>query len=278
MIITPEPEFLDLTGKEYNRCFVAYLDILGFKSKVINSDNPEVLESLLRRFFKSLKYYGGVDESKTQQSPPVRFTWNSDSILIYTEDNTLEKFINISSVIAFFIMGTMDYIPFPVRGALSQGDFYCDSVGNIYFGKAMLDAIEWEAKQEWSGVILTPDCSNFVKTKNYHPPPLEMTIYRGDDRHREKVTGPLLVEYDVPIKKEINRSIRGCNLTITREENQKLFCINWTVASRDINESKIRKSFLSLSGKINNYSLEKKILNTYNFYRHCKTFEDKIGI
>ena len=237
-------EYVDPGVKQYKRCFVGYLDILGFKNKCLKSDYPELLDYYLRILFKNIKTCCGMNKIRTFDSLPVKFAWVSDSILLYTDGNSADDFRIISNIIAGFMMGNLKKGPFPIRGALSEGDFYCDSKRSIYFGKAMIEAIACEKKQNWAGVTLTPSCVSCAKLKGNLSGIRKISIDRGINSPLLEISGPLLIEYEVPVKGEAS--------------GKRYVCINWTVACTIKNREELRKVFLSLGESIVDPSVEEK--------------------
>jgi len=258
-------QYLSAGIKEYRKCFVGYLDILGFKEAVLKSDNPDTLLFHLNRLFRHIEISCRLKKFKNLDSLPVQFIWMSDSILFYTEDNSIEKFKYISNIIAGFIRNTIESGPFLYRGALSHGDFYFDPKLNLYFGPAMIDAIDWEKKQNWSGVMLTPDCSDFTKKNHYDSLEAKFKVDRGSDYKLLEISGPLLVEYDVPLKESL--------------PSKRSLCLNWTVAARtDFRASKLGDALASAESGIERQSIEEKVDNTLGFLKYCKQFEKRIEI
>ncbi|HUV02446.1 MAG TPA: hypothetical protein VMW67_03215 [Desulfobacteria bacterium] len=49
-----------------------------------------------------------------------------------------------------------------LRGAVSLGEFYVDIENSIYFGKALLDAVELEGFQQWIGCSLCDNLDSLV--------------------------------------------------------------------------------------------------------------------
>jgi hypothetical protein len=163
-------------SKDYTDCYVAFLDILGFK-RIASVNSHEHLKSVYRNFsetiFHSLsngKYVLWSDGKTESLGPDIRrATVNSllvsDSIVIWTDDNTAAAFCDIVRAVRSLLAFSMiDGIP--LRGAISVGAL--TSVLNQWptknhnfqhslFGKAIVDAAEAEKNQEWSGCEITKD-------------------------------------------------------------------------------------------------------------------------
>ena len=65
----------------------------------------------------------------------------SDSIFIFSKDNTKESLVLMISVIQTLIEKTLSRrIPFYFKGALAHGKISVDEENQIYFGQALIDA------------------------------------------------------------------------------------------------------------------------------------------
>jgi hypothetical protein len=77
----------------------------------------------------------------------------------------------------------------PVTGALAIGDFYADKAKNIYIGEALIDAHDYTEKQDWIGLVLTPN----TRTK----------LEKGGHDLFSFADGLGFREYNVPIKRRV---------------------------------------------------------------------------
>lgn len=50
---------------------------------------------------------------------------------------------------------------FPLRGAIGGGDFYKD--GDIMISSGLIDAAQYERKQDWLGAVITPKALNIIE-------------------------------------------------------------------------------------------------------------------
>ncbi|MGA2464389.1 MAG: hypothetical protein ABSH06_08565 [Thermodesulfobacteriota bacterium] len=289
--------------QEYKKCFVGYVDVLGFTKKVLRSDNPETLSESFNFLLESIGRSCGLEtDFKNQDSLSVKFIWMSDNLLFYTEDNSVQKFKDISNIIADLLMITIEGGPFLYRGALSHGDFYFDREWNLYFGPAMIDAIQWEKKQNWVGVMLTPNCSDFIKKNNYDSLVRRIRVDRGIGTKLIEISGPLVIEHAVPLKKEeckvpvkrgfgywLSRSLSlgshsfrkaahriGKAFLLSQPILEKPLCINWTVNTiADKVEPSMREVLSSLECETDQESIKEKVNNTIKFHKYCKQFEKR---
>jgi hypothetical protein len=81
--------------------------------------------------------------------------WASDSFVFFTRDNSVGSFIGLlQSAGHFFTELTQDR--WPLRGAISYGEFYADTERSIFVGPVLIDACEYAGKLEMIGLVLTP--------------------------------------------------------------------------------------------------------------------------
>lgn len=147
----------------HGNCWVAYLDILGFKNMLEESRMTVSKASAGRRpmhldlFVKN--HYGDVLDAIQRGNEwcrdMVSIAWFSDSFILFSHDDTLKSFgATIYSAGAFF--GEAVCREMPLRGALSFGEFYADVEKGIFLGLALIDAYEYAEAQDWIGLVITP--------------------------------------------------------------------------------------------------------------------------
>ena len=245
-------------SQSYKKCFLSYVDLLGFKKMVQEQEDASDIVSMLESRFNEISMLSGSSRIDSK----MRAILISDTFLLYTEDDSLESFQQLIAASAHFVsmsitncMGsklekdsteTLSFARLSTlfRGAISYGDFYADEKTRIFFGKSYNDAHDWEKKLEWIGIMLTPNCSDFVKSK-------------GWQKYKH-----FLVEYDVPIKKTIYKEDGTHKI---ERSIKKSLCVNWT------------KDFLDDLIKINPTFYERaeqkyreKYKNTYDFIIFCE--------
>ncbi len=135
-------------------CWVAYLDLLGFKEYVLSFDSPtnpncygvfvEVIYDKILECLKNLDLH-----------PRIFTTWFSDTFLAYTLDDSYESFISIAWG-SLYTCAELVVGHHPVRGALGTGLLYAEQKKNIFVGSALIDAYKYGEKQNWIGFAVTP--------------------------------------------------------------------------------------------------------------------------
>ena len=263
-------------SKDYTDCYVAFLDVLGFK-RIASVQSHQHLKSVYQSFsetiFHSLsngKYVLSSDGKTESLGPDIRqATVNSllvsDSIVIWTDDNTAAAFCDIVRAVRNLLAFSMiDGIP--LRGAIANGAL--TSVLNQWptknhnfqhslFGKAIIDAAEAEKKQEWSGCEITKDA---------------IAAYRRNCSEGELViNNGLILVYPVP-RKEAEMETEG-------------YVINWANHPQAGIDSKTVANAFAPPFDPNTVEWEKfrkdewpkvkrKLEKTLNFFQHVKTLKN----
>jgi len=146
---------------------VAVCDILGFRSLVLTRPLQELLHGELALFRKLVSF--SVKHGDMPPLPPelhdmrsqnrVGFAWFSDTVLIYSRDDTDISCRNVIETVAWLLFSTMFTLT-KVRAGIAYGEFTADSVNEAYFGRAIIEAYELEQAQEWAGAALTQAASD----------------------------------------------------------------------------------------------------------------------
>lgn len=130
----------------YKKCFVACLDILGFKNFIDTHNATEITDSL-GRLIELSKILTGARHSNPE--PKIHPLLMSDTLLLFSEKHDEKSFNYITNIVANTICCGMNLsitnIPrMRFRGAISWGDFYYDDKESIFFGPAFNDAVYWK--------------------------------------------------------------------------------------------------------------------------------------
>lgn len=142
-------------------CWVAYFDILGFKNKVseaVSGSTGIDLKTFVQEYYWDIIYRM---KAKQKYWPgKVGICWASDSFVFYTYDGSLESFNCILQETEHFFIETLDIMP--LRGALGVGEMYIDKKNNIFVGPGYMDAYKYAEKQDWLGMVLTPNATAYL--------------------------------------------------------------------------------------------------------------------
>ncbi len=128
------------------RRWLGYFDLLGAK-RLIESDD---FINIFLTYSEAVTTFREISSCR-QKVCHVCF---SDSFIVYAEDDSNESFWAIEGVSSQFCHDLL-IAEIPVRGAISCDNFYADGA-NHFFGRALIQAVEYGEDQDWVGLILCP--------------------------------------------------------------------------------------------------------------------------
>jgi len=149
-----------LLEKSYSDSIVIYLDVLGFRDKVLKSISDK---ELIYQIYEYLTTISSASQKKRRLRQAYGESWESivrnikvnifsDNILISYSGFSFSALKYILHVICRYMFTTFDYGWF-LRGAIVFGPSYQDK--NIVFGPAMNKAYEMESRHaDWPRIIL----------------------------------------------------------------------------------------------------------------------------
>lgn len=233
-------------------CWVAYFDILGFKNEIrLHTGHLDV--------FAKIQYEEIINHIDVKSKKPIDFiaqkydcSWFSDSFLFYSSDDSIDSYLTIHLVAtSFFHYMTIDK-KWPLKGALTVGDFYADKAKNIYLGEALINAHDYVEKQDWIGLVLTPKAHEKLVEKS-KTNSLNLSSF---------VNGLGFKEYNVPIKRKTSTNgIESIELG-----HEKLFAHQYKVgdSSRVLIVDWMKSECQYKDGQKTEY--KRKYENTLRFY------------
>ena len=188
---------------------IAVCDILGF-SKLFDDEKNSLdiitdryvgylKRSLMHTIYKDFFPDNIPTLEKVRRNSDIGIAWFSDTILLYTKEDTNEQCKTLLQNIGWLIFENMStpHNATRLRVGISYGEAFIDEKNETFLGKPIVEAYKLENKQKWSGGALTKKAEerfgNYLASLN----PVESWV----------------VPYDVPV---------GDNTT------EKLLAINWT--------------------------------------------------
>lgn len=141
---------MNVTNKpKLKNYYIAYFDILGYKSFFIDeNDHQKLLQDILN-IVRDVKEY--MEQMKNYLIENVKYRAFSDNFIFYFEENEQDNFsdFNALSTLAFLMSNIQKKIlakyGILVRGAITKGEFYADD--SIVFGNGLIRAVEIEAEK-----------------------------------------------------------------------------------------------------------------------------------
>lgn len=141
-------------SKQYTNCYIAFLDILGFKELIKTRTCDELCEIFTTKMKKHIgAVYKGTDEILSMDNVKVKVM--SDSICFFIDSSVRNALFGLTITCATFQNELMKMSP-PIlcRGAIVKGDLFWD--GDVIFGSGFVDAYLMEEKNaKFPRIIMT---------------------------------------------------------------------------------------------------------------------------
>lgn len=142
--------------------FVLYLDIMGFKERVKNTDILDLKKSLQDFKDKNIKLKPLLESSNKQGKRIfMKMVQFSDSIVVAAKGSS-EGDLNRITKAAVILMHIAFETGFALRGVISCGKMVFDEVNQLFFGNALVDAYLLEQEMCCYGVIFHATSEDIV--------------------------------------------------------------------------------------------------------------------
>lgn len=231
--------------KEYRECYVAFIDILGFKKLIEEScfeDVYSIFQSVLN--FEPHPLLKNADVYNN-----ICYTVMSDSIIVYIDASIVDGFIALTDVCSQIQMKlSRNNPPIFVRGGIAKGTLYHQN--NILFGTGLTKAYILESTAAiYPRIIFTEELRNqaLENTKKFYVFDYNSMYYKKDDDELYYINFLHIFNYIPSIApKSVEESMR-----INNEYFHGLRDYVNGVLGKEIDQS-IRKKYLWLKRKIKN--------------------------
>jgi len=133
--------------------FVVFLDLLGFKDLVMRSSHDEIYKMLIyitdkRKIVEEIKDSDELEKSDVELYS-VTF---SDSIVIFSKNDSVSHFEIISSVTSYFFAKLIEK-SIPIKGAIAYGEISINKSSQIFFGQPIIDSFLLEEDLSYMGIV-----------------------------------------------------------------------------------------------------------------------------
>lgn len=125
--------------KEYKNCYVAFLDILGFKYMIDHEKCNYIFSiySLIKKAVEKANF--NLNNSDIKAFNEIKYKVMSDSIIIYIEENTPDAFFALIRTCQMLQMLLLSLdTPILIRGGISNGNLFVEN--DIFFGNGLTQA------------------------------------------------------------------------------------------------------------------------------------------
>lgn len=260
-----------------NLCYVAFLDILGFKQLVESNEHNDLVRKYKNLLIPQAAMavtngeYKVVESSSTQMIAVPDYTKAkikamviSDSVLMYTEDDSMQSFMDICVSVGRLVMMGF-FVGLPMRGSIAIGPLStfnqqeAEGIFEVYglLGMSLVKAYSNESRYEWAGCVLDDECVERYEQLYSKAKTEGVASYSINDILKHG----FLIRYRPPSKDE---------------QNSEQYVINWPKFNRSlISENTIQRSFMQHGKNIQNESAKRKLKNTLEFliYSNSKRSE-----
>lgn len=146
--------------KDYTKCYIAFLDILGFKNRINHSSCQEILD-IYKDIKNPLKSIHIGDKNNSAQeiytARQIKTKVMSDSICFYIDADLTDSLFCLLSCCAIFQAKLLSLqTPVLVRGAIVLGDLYAQN--DVTFGPGLTQAyLLEEGGAKYPRIIITKE-------------------------------------------------------------------------------------------------------------------------
>lgn len=144
--------------------YVCFLDIMGFKDRLIRNGHDSIL-SEVEEFFGHIKktineFIDSIKNDEVLKSVfgpiEIKHITFSDSILLITGGKN-KRDLTLLILVSAFVLEKSFQMKFPIKGALAKGLFTADFEKNIFLGQPLVDAFILQEDLQYYGVIANRD-------------------------------------------------------------------------------------------------------------------------
>lgn len=145
---------------------VLFMDIMGFKDRVMRMGHKELLEKMIEFKEKNDRLKPLLKDKNGELLRMVQF---SDSIIIASLDDSksaLNKIVKAGVVLMQNALET----GFALKGAIAKDPLTFDSGSGIYFGRSIIDAYLLEEELKFYGVVFHHSVEELIQQYKDIPP------------------------------------------------------------------------------------------------------------
>lgn len=144
--------------------FVAFLDLLGFKDKVMRKSHDDIYEELnkiasLKKMIESsvkddfiMESFGDVD---------VYIVSFSDSIVLFSKNDNIDNFVFFTFALKLIFASTIKN-KIALKGGIAHGTISLNKSEQIYFGQPIIDAYLIEEDVNYFGIVCHNSMEKFL--------------------------------------------------------------------------------------------------------------------
>jgi len=249
---------------KYENCFVAFLDILGFRSKILDSrNNDETLKILI----ESLNTCGAfpsrgekISESRNSRRIFVQGRFFSDTILFFLKVKPHD--LTQLFIIIRYLQDRLWEKKICLRGAVTLGEMYWPSKGkSISLGPALIEAYDLETKVAiYPRILISQKLYKYIIDYDLHAVPFAQSGQLIDFIRRDFDGIYFLDLLNTKVTRTVDEEFNNSN---------SVFTIQWTAEAEN--------SYTNILNKIDaliNENIECKNEKISQKYKWLKSYKD----
>lgn len=144
--------------------FVAFLDLLGFKDKVMRKTHQEIYEELskISKLKELVEKKSTLKSKKKYWDADVYVVSFSDSIVIFSKNDSYENFEYFLIALRAVFSNSIRH-KIALKGGFAHGEISLNKTEQIYFGQPIIDAYLIEEDVNYLGVVGHSSIDNYLK-------------------------------------------------------------------------------------------------------------------
>jgi hypothetical protein len=254
--------------------YVAFLDVLGFRSIINSANSDEILK----------KYVSIVDKAILNEDMyGLEYVIFSDSVIVNSFNDDDESFFKMLDACAT-LFNKLLMIGIPVRGAIAHGRYQYSNKdhGKFVAGKPIVEAYTYEGKQDWIGIMLCPSVTSKyedLKTRCSHYVARDLIGTQGASNAEIDRFLSLLSFYQIPFHKEnmalldevthfegyavlpTGKSVTYANIVVALDQSRQSLEIKKMAAPGPKEQDKYRKTIYWLNSLVEEWKVTAQLLN-----------------
>jgi len=147
--------FKSLNEFESTNCFIAYFDILGYKSIVERGIYDKTLARVMENVITKFRQYNEQANLISSETQRLHMRIFSDNFIIYTDSD----WGSLTDVVAL-MQGQFSFDGVFVRGAMCYGKLYANN--EFVFGKGLIDVVALEGEAMYPRIIVDDSFTDAV--------------------------------------------------------------------------------------------------------------------
>lgn len=140
--------------------YVAFIDIMGFKNMVEKLKHEEIY-SMMKKVNLKRNLAENIDWDQ-KNLKLIRTTTYSDSIMVYSKDESKESLDHLIKSVASLTYGLF-IEGIPHKGAVAYGLMTLDTKNAIFFGQPLIDAYLIQEELGFYGIVIHGTCESQIE-------------------------------------------------------------------------------------------------------------------